>query len=105
MKGTKLAIALAASALVNTVQAQATSYLVPGSDQNDFSIRCEKEGKLTLAVQERRSNDDLQVARYIYVTDQGGGRTLLTFKHGFTNPNEDGSHLTATNETCTFLQQ
>jgi hypothetical protein len=106
MQGFKLAAVIAAISLAGTTtQAQAQSYMVPGSDSKDFSIRCEKEGKITLNIQDRSGVDQMQVARFIYVTDQGGGRTLLTFKRGFTSANEDGSHLTATNETCSFLEK
>ncbi|MWV13897.1 hypothetical protein F3I62_17495 [Pseudomonas sp. R-28-1W-6] len=105
MKGLKAAAVMPIVLASLAIQAQDKPSLVQGSDKHDFSIRCEKGGKVTLEVFDLNEVDSLRIARNIYVADQGDGRRLITYNHGFILAKEQATYVTATDESCAFSRR
>ncbi|MWV16100.1 hypothetical protein F3I16_08560 [Pseudomonas sp. L-22-4S-12] len=105
MKGLKAAAVMPIVLASLAIQAQDQPSLVQGSDKHDFSIRCEKGGKVTLEVFDLNEVDSLRVARNIYVADQSDGRSLITYNHGFIIAKEQATYVTAADESCAFSRR
>lgn len=105
MKGLKAAALMPIVLASLATQAQGQPSLVQGSDRNDFSIHCEKDGKVSLEVFDLNDDDNMRIARNIYVADQGDGRSLITYNHGFLIANDQATYMTAADESCTFSRR
>ncbi|MDC7826441.1 hypothetical protein PQS90_14910 [Pseudomonas sp. BLCC-B13] len=87
------------------IEVHAEPLLIQGSDKSDFSIRCEKDGKVTLEIFDLNKDDSMRIARDIYIEDQGNGRSRIIFSHGFIVARDQSTYVTAPDENCSFSKR
>jgi len=86
---------------------QEPTVFVGGSDSMDFQIHCQKNGKLTMGIFDRRNTSDYQVARNISYDKLGGGKVAIRFQRGFTSSGNmyPEVYFPAVDESCEVTKQ
>ncbi|MBB3777978.1 hypothetical protein FHY16_000699 [Xanthomonas campestris] len=95
---------LALAAVSSSSQAQGQASLIAQSMENDFSIICRKDQKITFGIHKGGAMQ-FRIARNIRVIPLEGNRVFISFLHGFTRADSEGSYLPAADESCEFFKQ
>jgi len=97
-------IAVAACSQVSMAAANPIQYMVPGSQQKDFGIKCWDGVRETFSISSENRNN-YRVARNIVFTEMGGGRVVMSYLHGSNSATASGTYLLAMTERCETFEK
>lgn len=99
-----LAALISAGAHTMAAETAPFQFLVPGSDEYNFGVRCTDNGQVTYSINEDKNND-YRLARNIIFTNMGQGRVAISLLHGFTSADKPSTYLTSPSERCETFKQ